>query len=88
MQVIDDEICYKYTEYMNLYELFHSRASMHRHVYTHKKAKAIEFMVVDALLAADPVLKISEKIYKPEDFVMLDDGLLEVTCFVLGTAEL
>ena len=23
-------------EYMNLYELFHARASMHRQVYTHK----------------------------------------------------
>lgn len=32
-KVIDDEICYKYTEYMNLYELFHSRATMHRSVY-------------------------------------------------------
>jgi hypothetical protein len=35
-QVIGDEICYKYSEYMNLHELFHSRASMHRQVYTHR----------------------------------------------------
>lgn len=77
-KVIEDEICYKYTEYMNLYELFHARASMHRSVYTHKKAKAIEFMVVDALLHADRALKISDKIWKAEDFVRLDDSLLEL----------
>lgn len=51
---------------------------MHRHVYTHKKSKAVEFMVVDALVEADPVLKISEKIYTAADFSRLDDGLLEV----------
>lgn len=76
-RVIDDEICYKWTEYMNLLELFHARASMHRNVYTHKKAKAIEFMVVDALMEAEPALCLTEKIWKPEDFVRLDDGVLE-----------
>jgi len=62
---------------MNLLELFHARASMHRNVYTHKKAKAIEFMVVDALLEAEPALRLTEKIHNPEDFVRLDDGVLE-----------
>jgi hypothetical protein len=28
----------------NVYELFHTRASLHQKVYTHKKAKAIEYM--------------------------------------------
>ncbi|WPT17935.1 Deoxynucleoside triphosphate triphosphohydrolase SAMHD1-like protein [Picochlorum sp. SENEW3] len=76
-KVIDDEICYKYTEYMNLYELFHARALMHRSVYTHKKAKAIEFMVVDALLEADKALKFSEKIWDASEFVRLDDNILD-----------
>lgn len=76
-KVIDDEICYKYTEYMNLYELFHARALMHRSVYTHKKAKAIEFMVVDALLHADMALKFSDAIWDASEFVRLDDNLLE-----------
>ena len=77
-RVIGDEICYKYTEYMNLYELFHARATMHRSVYTHKKSKAIEFMVVDALLEAEPALRICDKIYDPKDFVLLDDGILDL----------
>ena len=77
-RVIGDEICYKYTEYMNLYELFHARAYMHRSVYTHKKAKAIEFMVVDALLAAEPALKICNKIRDPAQFKLLDDGIVDI----------
>ena len=44
MKVIDDEICFKASEVLNLYELFHTRASLHQRVYTHKKAKAIEYM--------------------------------------------
>ena len=76
-KVIDDEICYKYTEYMNLYELFHARALMHRSVYTHKKAKAIEFMVVDALLEADKSFNFSSRIWDASRFVCLDDNLLD-----------
>jgi len=42
-----------------------------------RKAKAIEFMVVDALLEADQTLKLSEKIHDPADFVHLNDSILE-----------
>ena len=44
-----------------------------------RKAKAIEFMVVDALLEADSALRISHKIHDPADFQQLDDGLLDVS---------
>jgi len=77
-RVIGDEICYKSTEYMNLYQLFHDRATMHRSVYTHKKSKAIEFMVVDALLEAEPALRLCDKIDNPKDFAFLDDGILDL----------
>lgn len=36
-------------------------------------------MVVDALLEADSVLRISDKIRSPADFQLLDDGLLDVS---------
>lgn len=51
MKVIDDEICFKASEVLNLYELFHTRASLHQRVYTHRKAKAIEYMVARRLRA-------------------------------------
>ena len=79
MKVIDDEICFKASEVLNLYELFHTRASLHQRVYTHKKAKAIEYMVVDALCAADVAWdsEISKSIWKPQDFQRIDDTVLK-----------
>ena len=79
MKVIDDEICFKASEVLNVYELFHTRASLHQRVYTHRKAKAIEYMVVDALVAADAAWgnEISNAVWKPEEFVKLDDTVLK-----------
>ena len=34
-------------------------------------------MLVDALLAADPVLKMTERIHDPREFVKMDDTLLK-----------
>lgn len=47
-------------------------------VYTHKTAKAIEFMVVDALTEADVVQngRISNAIWSAEEFAQLDDTIL------------
>ena len=79
MKVIDDEICFKASEVLNLYELFHTRASLHQRVYTHKKAKAIEYMVVDALCLADAAWggEVSQAIWSPKDFCQLDDTVLK-----------
>ena len=78
-KVIDDEICYKASEVLNLYELFHTRASLHQRVYTHRKAKAIEYMVVDCLLHADVAWggEISNAIRSPKSFQRLDDTILK-----------
>ena len=39
-------------------------------------AIAIKYMVVDALLSADPHLKFSEKIFVPEQFLHLTDAIM------------
>jgi len=79
MKVIDDRICFKSSEIMNVYSLFHSRAMMHQSVYTHKKAKAVEYMVVDALIEADVAWnsKISNSIWDVKEFIKMDDTLLK-----------
>lgn len=79
MKVIEDEICFKASEVLNLYELFHTRASLHQRVYTHRKAKAIEYMVVDALVQADAAWggEISNAVWQPNEFVKLDDTVLK-----------
>lgn len=39
--------------------------------------KAIEYMVVDALTEADPVLHLSRKIDNPDEYLYLTDSVLE-----------
>ena len=75
-KVIGDETCYKWSEYQNVHEVFRARASLHQRVYTHRKAKAVEYMVVDALLAAEPALRLAERAREVETFVTLDDTVL------------
>ena len=36
-------------------------------------------MVVDALAEAEPALRISEKIYDPSQFQLLDDSIIDVS---------
>lgn len=45
-------------------------------MYTHAKSKAVEFMIVDALLEADKVMGFSGAIRSAAEFVHLDDSLL------------
>jgi len=42
-----------------------------------RKARSVDLMVVDALRAANPVLKILDKIWDAEEFVKLDDTILK-----------
>ncbi|XP_027362816.1 deoxynucleoside triphosphate triphosphohydrolase SAMHD1 homolog [Abrus precatorius] len=77
MQVMDDEICYRAKDYLTVHKLFATRADLHRTVYTHAKVKAIELMVIDALVKANPYLHIASSIHQPSDFWKLDDSILK-----------
>ncbi|KAK9675559.1 hypothetical protein RND81_11G015100 [Saponaria officinalis] len=77
VRVMDDEICYRAKEYLTINKLFLTRADLHRTVYTHAKVKAIELMVVDALLKANSHLQISSVVNDPEEFWKLDDTILK-----------
>ncbi|XP_020795320.2 deoxynucleoside triphosphate triphosphohydrolase SAMHD1-like isoform X2 [Boleophthalmus pectinirostris] len=46
-------------ELSNIYEMFHTRSSLHRKAYQHKTNKCIELMIRDALLKADKKFEIS-----------------------------
>jgi deoxynucleoside triphosphate triphosphohydrolase SAMHD1 len=49
---------------------------MFKRVYTHRVAGAIENMIIDALVLADPVLHISDMVDSPAQFLSLSDSLL------------
>ncbi|KAF7354636.1 hypothetical protein MSAN_01377100 [Mycena sanguinolenta] len=46
-------------------------------IYNHKTAKAIEYMIVDALILAEPYLKIAEKVWQPKKFLYLTDDIMQ-----------
>ncbi|KAH9790648.1 HD domain-containing protein [Citrus sinensis] len=77
MRVLDDEICYRAKEYLTVHKLFYTRADLYRTIYTHPKVKAIELMVVDALLKANDFLEISSSIEDPSDYWKLDDSIIK-----------
>ncbi|CAN4124231.1 unnamed protein product [Withania somnifera] len=77
MRVIDDEICYRAKEYLTIHKLFSSRADLHRTVYMHPKVKAIELMVVDALIKANDHFQIAANIDEPAQYWMLDDTIVK-----------
>ncbi|KAG0503346.1 hypothetical protein HPP92_003418 [Vanilla planifolia] len=77
MRVMDDEICYPAKEYLTVHKLFATRADLRRVVYTHAKVKAIELMLVDALIKANEHLAISSFVADPAEFWKLDDTILK-----------
>ncbi|XP_050399002.1 deoxynucleoside triphosphate triphosphohydrolase SAMHD1 [Patella vulgata] len=57
-RVIEDEygekrICIRDKEAENLYEMFHTRKTLHSRAYQHVVTQAVESMIVDALIIAD-----------------------------------
>ncbi|XP_027357843.1 deoxynucleoside triphosphate triphosphohydrolase SAMHD1 homolog isoform X2 [Abrus precatorius] len=77
MRVVDDEICYRSKDYLTIHKLFATRADLYRTVYTHPKVKAIELMVVDALVHANNYLEISSHIHNPSEYWKLDDTIVK-----------
>ncbi|KAI5665539.1 hypothetical protein M9H77_15392 [Catharanthus roseus] len=77
MRVLGDEICYRAKEYLTIHKLFATRADLYRTVYRHAKVKAIELMVVDALVQANDYLNIASHIQDPSQYWKLDDTILK-----------
>ncbi|RAL53264.1 hypothetical protein DM860_006936 [Cuscuta australis] len=77
MHVIDNEICYRAKEYLTIHKLFYTRADLHRTVYMHSKVKAMELMVVDALVKANDYLQIASCIDEPAQYWQLDDTIVK-----------
>ncbi|RUP24480.1 hypothetical protein BC936DRAFT_138917 [Jimgerdemannia flammicorona] len=85
-RVVDNQICFHHKEVYNIYDMFHTsilsseHAILHplSHMHTHEIGKAIEYMITDALLAADPHLDISDAVLRGDEYVNLTDDILRV----------
>ncbi|KAI8984880.1 HD-domain/PDEase-like protein [Trametes punicea] len=72
-RVIDNEICYDIKDALQIFELCHTRMSLHKRIYTHKTAKAVEYMIVDALTKAESVMNIARRLENPKEYLYLTD---------------
>ncbi|XP_053408076.1 deoxynucleoside triphosphate triphosphohydrolase SAMHD1-like [Mercenaria mercenaria] len=80
------QICYREKEAHDLYDMFHTRMTLHRKAYQHKTHNIIGKMMCDALVAADEIikfegengaqLKMSETIHDMEAYTKLTDTVL------------
>ncbi|KZT13237.1 HD-domain/PDEase-like protein [Laetiporus sulphureus 93-53] len=74
-RVIDDEICYDIKDANQIYEPCYTRFSLHKRIYNHKTARAIEYMLTDALMAAEPYMNFANDIFNPEKYLHLTDDI-------------
>ncbi|XP_027015003.1 deoxynucleoside triphosphate triphosphohydrolase SAMHD1 [Tachysurus fulvidraco] len=80
-------ICTRDKEVGDLYDMFHTRNCLHRRAYQHKVGNVIEVMITEALVKADPYIKIrgssgktyriSEAIEDMEAYTKLTDHIFE-----------
>ncbi|KAH3743158.1 Deoxynucleoside triphosphate triphosphohydrolase SAMHD1 [Pelomyxa schiedti] len=75
-RVINNEVCYHAKEVYSIYEMFHTRYTLFKRVYSHRVGKAIDYMISDVLTLADPYLHISEALFDPTRFTGLTDCIL------------
>ena len=75
-RIIDNQICYDYKVYKDIYQLFKTRARLFEDVYIHPMKEAFDIMIVEALLSADIEFKFMEMIKDPEAYVDLTDTIL------------
>ncbi|KAF9457401.1 hypothetical protein BDZ94DRAFT_233579 [Collybia nuda] len=75
-RVLDNQICYDIKDANQIYDICSMRFKLHKIVYNHKAAKAIEYMIIDGLLAAEPILKIAERVFQPERYLHLTDNIM------------
>ncbi|QRW02008.1 glycoside hydrolase family 43 protein [Ceratobasidium sp. AG-Ba] len=75
-RVIDNQICYADKDWYMVSQLFESRFSLHKMIYNHKSSKAVELMIIDALVKAEPFLHLADKIHDAEEYLYLNDSVL------------
>jgi len=79
------QICTRDKEVSTLYDMFHTRNSLHRRAYQHKTAKLIEFMLCDVLLKANDYIKLPNK---NGELVKISECINDMSAYTLLTDEI
>ncbi|KAL4234945.1 SAM domain and HD [Mactra antiquata] len=85
------QICSRDKEVGNLYDMFHTRSTLHRRAYQHKTTNIVDTMLVEALEKANDYLKftgengkqyrMSEAIYDMKAFIQLTDNVFHTILY-------
>ncbi|KAI9298613.1 HD phosphohydrolase domain-containing protein [Neoconidiobolus thromboides FSU 785] len=76
-RVIENQICYHQKEVYNIYDMFRTRYNLFKKVCANKTCRSMDMMIVDIFLKAEPTLKLSDKIFNPEEYLYLNDNIIE-----------
>ena len=74
------QVCVRDKEYLNLYEMFHMRWSLHHRVYQHKTTKIVEAMLCEAMRNVDEVFGIFSSIKDMSSYTYLTDSIINEIC--------
>ena len=69
------QLCVRDKVVFNIYEMFHTRWSLHHRVYQHKTTKAIEDMITEAFALLDHKYNFSTAIFNMEEYAKLTDSI-------------
>mmetsp|Transcript_26312 Transcript_26312/g.47171 ORF Transcript_26312/g.47171 Transcript_26312/m.47171 type:complete len:402 (-) Transcript_26312:2326-3531(-) len=75
-KVIENQLCYKATAAQDITAMLMARFNMFKQVYSHRAATAIELMIADALVLANPVRHFDEALLDVEKYLKLNDSCL------------
>ncbi|CAG8786411.1 8668_t:CDS:2, partial [Dentiscutata erythropus] len=70
-----EQIIYSHKDCYNIYQMFHTRYSLHKVVYKHKVGRAIDHMICDALEKADQHFNFKSAIRDPKKYMRLSDSI-------------
>ncbi|PFH47823.1 hypothetical protein AMATHDRAFT_6386 [Amanita thiersii Skay4041] len=76
-RVLNNQICYDIKDANQIYEICATRFKLHKIVYSHKAAKAIEHMLLDALISANSYLHFAEHLNNPRKYLHTTDALAQ-----------
>ncbi len=76
-RVLGNKLCFHSENDYDVYGLFQARYQLFKDVYTQRVNRAINHMVCDALLAANPTYRFLEMIQNPAEYVKMTDCVFE-----------
>eukprot|EP00386_Alphamonas_edax_P009813 GDKI01032148.1.p1 GENE.GDKI01032148.1~~GDKI01032148.1.p1 ORF type:complete len:753 (+),score=208.49 GDKI01032148.1:158-2416(+) len=74
--VVGGEICYNHKEHNQVWLLYDNRYKMFKQLYSHRKVRAHEYMICDALREVDKIYGLTSATEDVKKYLLLDDRVL------------